>query len=1129
MSKSLISLNFKKNRKKKNENDKNNEIGNLMNKLKSSTIQIKNMTNSILEDIPLTKSTIIPIYESNIQPNNNSQNITNQNFSNLNNINLRNSNFNYSNLFESNIFDSNLNSENLDKKKLAKSVVINPKNDIDTKIDFTLINYFQIYKKHLPVIKELTDDNLIDSKIEKINEEKEENEKLKKEIEQIKKLREEQEKQNKEEDKLLRKKKEENEKLKQKEVILFQENNENENDIFDGLLGEEYKKLIEEKNKRLEKERLEKERLEKERLEKERKEKERKEKERKEKEEKEEKEKEEKLNNNFSLIKEKKNIEIDGIELEEISGIEEINSNNSNNNNNNNKNTKFKSKSVLKKSSKELHLNSDDEEEETNKEYNLNPDDEREIEKRKQLNANILNKINKEQRDIIEKAIKDVYSFDVNHPNLSKKKNCYYIKDLDKNENPINNLIYNFKSEILSTEGKLISKQRRKNFLLKNYFEYKFIDNSFIFKYLDMNSLPHPNFMIKAFEICNLNEELPELKYNFEDEVFHKDNLIEKNLSPIGTLENYTTFVYKYSCYDNYVLMIDAIKTFSYWRKSIYDGNSFYRVFMFSLIENYILNNNLEDIEILFSELIYEKNIEFYQEKDIDIDVFLMILSAIRKYLKEKNIEKAYEIFLKAYQLKNNCFDNALIIYLRNVVYKFLPEIYEEAEKRIKNKKENFKDKMISLEAIKYFGIEPEFIIINFMIYLFNINIHLLWIDNDFIIPKCGIINLNESEYNENNGYKFPLITIGYFYSGYVPLYSKELSLNEILQKKISEQKISIKQLIFFLREKEKCQICNKTTTHIIFLQKKFIICKDCLEKHIEDISTKRVINLLKNKFIGIEYSTKPIHLEGKYYIEEDELIEFFEYKNLINILQSNLIKICFSCKQIFDSNLLINLKCSCRYCNNCLIEKANFATKNFKILNKYEKETFKKIICECGNNFNIDDANKYRKDITINDTKQAKIRMEIYIKTLCMICLAELQKFISGNNNNDNVKTENKANNDIRKETDNNKDSVKGKFESLNIRFRTIKLKKENSPGKGLYYSDIEHIMCEKCYYETCYKSNHKLEQDSDDDDVVDHNKKKQDDILFKIHCNICKKSHLMNFIQSNNRGCCNDGCFIY
>ena len=54
-------------------------------------------------------------------------------------------------------------------------------------------------------------------------------------------------------------------------------------------------------------------------------------------------------------------------------------------------------------------------------------------------------------------------------------------------------------------------------------------------------------------------------------------------------------------------------------------------------------------------------------------------------------------------------------------------------------------------------------------------------------------------------------------------------------------------------------------------------------------------------------------------------------------------------------------------------MKKLIFATKNFKILNKYEKETLKKIICECGNNFNIDDANKHRKDITINDTKQAK------------------------------------------------------------------------------------------------------------------------------------------------------------
>ena len=57
---------------------------------------------------------------------------------------------------------------------------------------------------------------------------------------------------------------------------------------------------------------------------------------------------------------------------------------------------------------------------------------------------------------------------------------------------------------------------------------------------------------------------------------------------------------------------------------------------MFSLIENYILNNNLEDIEILFSELIYEKNIEFYQEKDIDINIFFNDIICNKKIFKRK-------------------------------------------------------------------------------------------------------------------------------------------------------------------------------------------------------------------------------------------------------------------------------------------------------------------------------------------------------------------------------------------------------------------------------------------------------------------------------------------------------------
>ena len=58
---------------------------------------------------------------------------------------------------------------------------------------------------------------------------------------------------------------------------------------------------------------------------------------------------------------------------------------------------------------------------------------------------------------------------------------------------------------------------------------------------------------------------------------------------------------------------------------------------MFSLIENYILSNNLEDVEILFSELIiYEKNIEFYQEKDIDVNIFFNDIICNKKIFKRK-------------------------------------------------------------------------------------------------------------------------------------------------------------------------------------------------------------------------------------------------------------------------------------------------------------------------------------------------------------------------------------------------------------------------------------------------------------------------------------------------------------
>ncbi len=648
------------------------------------------------------------------------------------------------------------------------------------------------------------------------------------------------------------------------------------------------------------------------------------------------------------------------------------------------------------------------------------------------------------------------------------------------------------------------------------------------------NRLPHPNYMNKAYQSCNFKEELPHINDNFEDDIFNKNNLNDKILSPISNLENFETFVYKYSCLDNYKLMISANKNFNLWRKCLFDGNSFYRVFMFCLIENYILNNNIKELETLIAELIYEKNIDLYNKNNIDTETFLIILAGLRKYLNENKTEKTYDLFLKSYLLKNQCFDKALIIYLRNVIFKYLTEVYEEEELYYKEKKLNYKNKKINLEAIKFFGIEPEFVILNYITYLYNVNLNILYIDSDFNNPKDNIIPIIDSE-SDNI-----LITIGFFFSGYIPLYDLNLSKNEILQKKISENNISIKQLTYLLNEKKKCKICNQKTNQLIFLQKQFIICYPCLRQHIKDIFYKRGVSLINNKFNGIEYSTRPIHLEKQYYIEEDEFIEILENSNIINHLNNMITSICVVCKQIFKLNQLSCLKCLCRYCEKCLIEKANNVTNNLKILNKYEKKTFSRKFCQCGNIFDFDDAINYRKDITNIDINNAKERMEIYIKTLCMKCLKTLNKYNYDNNNNNNdinnVETqsnenkkeneeENNQNNNNKKENNKNNKNEKDKFKQIE-RQQVIKLKKENASGKGLNYSDIDHLMCIDCYYKMkkieMDSENNLIEQDNDNNNKKEKNK--------KINCNICCKSHYIDSDsnEKNNRGCCNN-CYIF
>ena len=76
-----------------------------------------------------------------------------------------------------------------------------------------------------------------------------------------------------------------------------------------------------------------------------------------------------------------------------------------------------------------------------------------------------------------------------------------------------------------------------------------------------------------------------------------------------------------------------------------------------------------------------------------------------------------------------------------------------------------------------------------------------------------------------------------------------------------------------------------KKTSHIFFIEKKFIVCKNCLENHLNIIFNNRANAFKQDKFIGFEYYSRPIHIFQNYYINDYEIIELLESLNIINLI----------------------------------------------------------------------------------------------------------------------------------------------------------------------------------------------------------------------------------------------------
>ena len=721
--------------------------------------------------------------------------------------------------------------------------------------------------------------------------------------------------------------------------------------------------------------------------------------------------------------------------------------------------------------------------------FELTDKEQKEIDKAKEKYTNYIEKY-KYKTALMEKldrAIKRIYHFDTNNPDLSQKETFFTINSINEEEKSFSDNFSNFE-EIIKKEGKTNKLKRRNNYFIQRNLENKINQEEELSKFISELEITHQEEMKINQQEKDLDKLLPTCNENFEKEIYTKENMFNRYNSPIGNFGSTETLIYRYSFHENYHLMINAYRHFNYWRPSLSDGNSFYRVFMYSLIENYITNQNINELKKLICDIIQEDYITLYRNKGIDVYIVLQIFNKILFLLENNQIEESYKIFNKAYRLKNHCFDYTMIFYLRNIVYKYTKQIVEMYKTRFeKNYDEN--DNIINIDAINEFGTEPEFFIILFIQDLFDVNLRIFWVDRNFEKPEDGIINLID---DENEG-KFPYIIMGYFFSSFFPLYSSKI--NENLQYFIDKCTITLKQLTYCDENKKICPICNKETKQVIFLQKRFIICKPCLICYLDKMIMNRTLNIKNEDYYGFEYYNRPIHLQDDYYINNYEIIEL-KNENLSNLFIKYQQVNCSQCNVKTKLNKSYIMNCNCIYCKQCFVDNLEFSTGGYMCINGYEKRNtkFEKISCKCGKDFHINEALLLYQP-TEEEINDAKERMNVYINTLCCECFKKLADYYNRKND----------------------------YKIIN-KIHFVNIKQENEEGKGIEYNDIQHLICNDCYLKK--KKLILMEKITDEKRKEEETSKEK---IRKIFCNICNKYHYQIIDSDERNSCCSDNCKIF
>ena len=657
-------------------------------------------------------------------------------------------------------------------------------------------------------------------------------------------------------------------------------------------------------------------------------------------------------------------------------------------------------------------------------------------------------------QEIIDKLLEHIYAiddFDEQNSEIEDINIYPSITEFNKEDKNLKEMIPDFEEKILKNEKLNVDDRYRKYYSKEEAFDKNQENdkvNELLFEIMNISNESHTDILQKKFEKEKLKnlpttefEELNDIE-ELENKLFGKEDIYPESYPIISNLENLRTFIYKFkpTAKENPNIMVNAIQSFNYWRSSLNDGNSFYRVIMYSLLEHCILNKDCQFLMLLINEISSDDFIEYYKKRNIEYNKPFMILSAISIMLENKLEIKALEYLLKAYNLKNGYFDMLLIIYLKKVLCDFGKEINKLLDEK-KKSEENLdliEETKINIEQIEALYLDPPKInIFNLISELFNINIQLFLLGGKYMEPINSLTNIEKDDSSRT-------FIFGYFFSGYHILYSPDFDENNDIFKNVAENyNPELCKLTTELKEQKKCDICFKETDHIAFLQKKYIVCFSCLTNYLKESIKKRTEYFFDDKCLGQEYYSRPFNLQDQFYLDDFDLGELSDEGNIINNLYlSKKENKCILCDKLKEDDVkLLILPCKCSICDECFNKLFMKITNNHGYLLPCEVGMLNnKFQCNCGKLFDYNDISYLYKP-TQEQKDKAKDRLSFYKDNYCLICLTNLL----------------------------NEEDVK-----------KVKIKKEKE-------DDVEHFICLKCYCK--YFKNLYFDSDDDDDNTKEEN----------------------------------------